>query len=282
MNDLERRTAILQNKVMISVAPVPAAEHLIDPVALAEDVHECYRQGASMVHLHVRDRMGRLTEDVSELEKTVGEIKKRCDIVIEVSTGGVSDLSIKQRVVPCHQPWVEAVSLNVGSVNLGEAVYQNPIADVRFCVETIAKTGKIPETELFEVGMANTLRELCTQYKLPVPRLIALVVGHPGEMPATPAGLRHLIDGVYDNFEPGEVIWGFTQAHRRDWSMMEYALKQGAQTLRVGFEDSDYLDAAHRTDRNAPLIEVAARLVRDAGKEPMKPEEVRKILGIIE
>ena len=38
-------------KIMISVAPVAATDILINPRAIARDVYECYKNGASMVHL---------------------------------------------------------------------------------------------------------------------------------------------------------------------------------------------------------------------------------------
>lgn len=46
---------------MISVAPVAATDILINPRAIARDVYECYKNGASMVHLHCRDLNGNLT-----------------------------------------------------------------------------------------------------------------------------------------------------------------------------------------------------------------------------
>ena len=48
-------------KVMISVAPVAATDPLINPRAIARDVIECWKNGAAMVHLHVRDLCGRLS-----------------------------------------------------------------------------------------------------------------------------------------------------------------------------------------------------------------------------
>lgn len=45
-------------KVLISVAPVSAADILNNPIAIAKDVIACSKAGASMVHLHVRDLNG--------------------------------------------------------------------------------------------------------------------------------------------------------------------------------------------------------------------------------
>ena len=46
------------NKVLVSVAPVAATDKVIIPEKIAEDVYDCYKAGAAMVHLHVRDREG--------------------------------------------------------------------------------------------------------------------------------------------------------------------------------------------------------------------------------
>ena len=265
---------------MLCVAPVAAGDPLINPRAIARDVFDCCRAGAAMVHLHVRDLNGRLTPGLALLEETALYIRELCDIIIEVSTGGVSDLTIEERVQPCYASWVEAVSLNVGSVNLGEAVYQNPIKDVRYCVKQIAEYEKIPETELFELGMANTLRELDEVYHLPRPLLLALVFGHPGEMPATPAALRHMTGGVEDNFGRDEFKWGYTQAHRTDFSMVRTALKEGADALRIGFEDSDHITHDRRARTNAELIEETVGIIREMGLETMKPDDMRRALNI--
>ena len=93
-------------KIMISVAPVAATDILINPRAIARDVYECYKNGASMVHLHCRDLNGNLTPDLSLLEETVAYIREMCDIVVEISTGGVSNLTIEERVQPCYPSWV--------------------------------------------------------------------------------------------------------------------------------------------------------------------------------
>ena len=245
-------------KVLLSVAPVEAASHEIVPEAIASDVYDCYRAGACMVHLHVRDRMAALTPDLSLLEETVTAIRKRCDIVVEISTGGVSDLTIEERCHPCTPDWVEANSLNVGSVNLGASVYKNPIDEVKYCVEQILSNGKVPETEVFELGMIHTLRLLTEEFPFKDPLLLALVFGHGGEMPATRTALHHMLMCLDEEFgshvcdrapslqmlSPNlerptrecRVLWGYTQAGRKDWDMMAYALSQGAGKDQVVFQ----------------------------------------------
>lgn len=267
-------------KIMVSVAPVSAADTEIVPEKIAEDVAACHELGASMVHLHVRDEKGRLTPDLKLLEKTVELIREKCDIVIEISTGGVSDLTIEERCAPCRPDYVEANSLNVGSVNLGKAVYCNPIADVEYCVRQILQNDKRPEIEVFELGMIHTVKELDDRFHFVKPVLFALVFGHEGEMPATPEALRHMVEYLYENFTPDQALWGYTQAHRRDWSMMKLALQKGASSIRIGFEDSAYADAQTVATTNAQIVEAGVALVRSLGMEPMTPEEVRTMMKI--
>lgn len=268
-------------KVMISVAPVAATDALINPRAIARDVVECYRHGAAMVHLHARDLCGRLTPDLSLLEETVDYIRAECDIIIEISTGGVSNLTIEERCQPCYAPFVEATSLNVGSVNLGESVYQNPIRDVRFCVEQIISNHKIPEIEVFEVGMIHTVRQLAEHYDFVRPILFALVLGHEGAMPRTLAALSTMIAGVYENFpNREEVLWGITEAHREDFELIKKALDLGASTVRIGFEDSNYLRPGVQVDNNAAMIAELSAVLHAKGMAPMTPAEARDMLCI--
>jgi len=268
-------------KIMISVAPVAATDKLILPDKIAEDVYNCYKNGASMVHLHVRDVHGALTPDMTLLKETVDLIRAKCDIVVEISTGGVSNLTIEERCQPCYAPYVEATSLNVGSVNLGEAVYQNPIRDVEYCVKQIIDNHKIPEIEVFELGMINTVKQLDDKFHFVKPILFALVFGHGGEMPPTVPALHHMVQCLHEHFpNASQTLWGYTHAHREDWEMVKYALDYGATSVRIGFEDSDYIAPGKRVSTNAELIAEVSDIIKAKSMMPMTPDEVRDMLKI--
>ncbi len=263
------------DKVMISVAPVAATDKNIVPEKIAEDVIECWKKGAAMVHLHVRDEHGNLTTDMSILNKTLELIRKNTDIIIEVSTGGVSNLNIKERCVPLYSDLVEACSLNVGSTNLGKAVYCNPLDDVKYCVEEILKTGKIPEVEVFEIGHTYTMEELMAEYKFKEPVLFSIVLGHKGEAPPTPKALANMISMI-----PQKAVWGITHANRRDFGIIAAAIGMGAKTVRIGFEDSNYLTPDIRVETNAPLVEKTVNLLHAMDKTIMTPSEARAYFNI--
>lgn len=265
----------ISNKVLVSVAPVSAADKVIIPEKIAEEVYECRKAGAAMVHLHVRDKEGNLTSDMTLLEETLAMIRRDSDIIIEVSTGGVSNLSIEERCAPLYSELVEACSLNVGSTNLGRSVYCNPADDVEYCVREILKQGKTPEVETFEIGHTWAMTQLMGRYNFPDPVLFSIVLGHEGEAPATPQALAAMIQMI-----PARAIWGITHARRKDYSLLAGAIGMGARTVRIGFEDSDYLDAHTRAAANAPLVEKTVKLLHAMDKESMTPEEARAFFHI--
>lgn len=269
------------DKVLISVAPVSAADIQNHPAAIARDVIACSKAGAGMVHLHVRDAKGQLTPDLTLLEETVRYIRSECDIIIQASTGGVSGLTIEERCAPVYADWVEANSLNVGSVNLGDAVYCNPRHEVDYCVEQIIKNRKIPEIEVFEIGMIHTVKELTARYDFVRPILFSVVLGHIGAAPATVGTLKAMLGSLNEFFpNEGDTLWGITHAHRKDFELMGAALDLGASTVRIGFEDSNYLNPETRADSNLPLVKAVADMVRSKGKMPATPSEARNMLGI--
>ncbi len=266
----------MNDAVLLSVAPVSALDNHVDPAAVARDVLECARLGAGMVHLHVRDLQGRLTPDTTWFAETLALIRAGSDIVIEASTGGVSQLSIAERCAPLALPLVECASLNVGSVNLGQAVYCNPIDDVRWCVAEIVRQRKVPEIEVFEIGMIHTALQLQKQCGIPDPLFFSLVLGHEGAAPATPEALVAL-----RSFMPAGAVWGITHAHRQDNDLIAAAVGLGAKTVRIGFEDSNALGAGLPPAlSNAPIVEHMAGLLRAMGKRPMTPAEARAMLGL--
>lgn len=268
-------------KVLISVAPVSASSKAIDPAAIAKDVIQCSRAGAAMVHLHVRDLDGKLTPDMTVLNETIRLIKEGCDIIIQASTGGVSDLTIEERCVPVLSPAVESNSLNVGSVNLGDAVYRNPLKEVKYCVGQIIENKKIPEVEVFEMGMVKATKDLSEEFEFTKPLLFSIVLGHIGASPATSRTLKSMI-GTIEEFFPNkdETLWGITHAHRKDFKIISEALDLGASTVRIGFEDSSFLSEEEQAQENHPLVAKVAKILHDKGMAPCTPEEARTMLGM--
>ena len=222
-------------KVIISLAPVQAGTS-VDAVKLAEDVEKSVKLGAAMCHLHCRKPDGSLTPDISYMSECFDEILKRTDVVVQASTGGVSDMNIQDRCNPLDYPKVESASLNGGSTNLGEAVYINSFDDIRYCADAVYKRGILPETEVFDIGMLHNMAVVKSEQPFADPMLFNLVFGHKGGMQPTPEMLA-----AFRSFVPSDALWGVTHFGRDNWTFLAAAIAMGATVVRVGFEDSHYL-----------------------------------------
>ena len=113
------------------------------------------------------------------------------------------------------------------------------------------------------------------KYDFVKPVLFSIVLGHDGECPATPEALKYMTSMIPEN-----AVWGITHAGRKDMSIIAAALGLGAVTVRVGFEDSNYLNPKTTVNTNAPLVAKTAALIRAMDKDIMTPDEAREFLKI--
>lgn len=261
-------------KVIISLAPVQAGTP-VDAVSLAEDVEKSVQEGASMCHLHCRKPDGSLTPDTSYMITCFEEILKRTDVVVQASTGGVSDMNIIQRCNPLDYEKVESASLNGGSTNLGESVYINSFEDIRYCADAVYRLGILPETEVFDIGMLYNMELVKKQQPFAEPMLFNLVFGHKGGMQPTPKMLT-----AFRSFVPEDALWGVTHFGRDNWTFLAMAIAMGATVVRVGFEDSAYLAEGVIAEYNYQIVEKTAALIRSMGLDVADPVQAREILNI--
>ena len=268
-------------KIIIGVAPVahkgtkmpPEIKNPLSAEEIAEDVIGCARAGASFVHIHVRNPQGDQIQDLSYFSKTIDLIRKETDIVINGSTGGVSDLSLEARCVSVKEPRTEIASLNMGSVNFGEGVYINTIPDIRFWIGEIAKNRVVPELEIFDFSMLTTIEQLVAEGLLKPPLNYNFSLGFHSALPADPALLAQLVSRL-----PAGAHWGLIHEGMRDLKLMAAALGMGASAVRVGYEDG-FLPGTPMS--NTMLVQKAAELVKSLGFGIATPAEARKLFGTL-
>jgi 3-keto-5-aminohexanoate cleavage enzyme len=58
------------------------------PEEIAESAYDCYNEGAAIAHIHARDRDGVPTGSAEIFRDIHERIRKRCNIIIQDSTGG--------------------------------------------------------------------------------------------------------------------------------------------------------------------------------------------------
>lgn len=262
-------------KIIISLAPV-AAGTPTDVEKLGEDVRKSSQAGAAMCHLHCRRPDGSLTPDISFMVEQFERIAENTDMIIQASTGGVSGMNIEERCRPLDYWRVESASLNGGTTNLGEAVYINSFDDIRFCAKAVYERGIIPEIEVFDIGMLYNIEYTKSQVPYREPVLFNLVFGHKGGMQPNIECLSAFRAAV-----PTGAKWGVTHFGRDNWEFLAAAIAMGASVVRIGFEDSAYLEEGVNATENCQLVERLVHLIRAMGLDAATPNEAREIMGIL-
>jgi 3-keto-5-aminohexanoate cleavage enzyme len=240
---------------------------------IGEEAYRCYRAGASIIHLHVRDGDGRPTQDREVFRRAIEEIKKRCDVIVQVSTGGAVGMTAEERMQPLElKP--EMATLTTGTCNFGPDIFENPEGYIETFALKMKEYGIKPEIEVFERGMINNALKLVKKGILSMPLHFDFVMGVPGAITGEVRDLVYLVDSI-----PHGSTWTVAGIGRHETSLALAAIAMGGN-VRVGFEDNIYYNRGVLAESNAQLVERIARISRDAGREVATPDEARKILGI--
>ena len=267
-------------KIIVAVAPVgtditPPSVNPLTPQEVAREVIGCAEAGASMVHLHVRDRQGIQTEDITDFSKTLDLIRESSDIIIQGSTGGLTSLSLEERCVSVTDPRVEVASLNMGSVNFREDVYVNRLPDIRYWAQRMEEARVAPEMEIFEMGMIPIARKFIDKGVIKPPYHLNFILGAHWAMPADPRCLFYLSSMLDEDMN-----WGLVQDGMTDLSLLATAIGLGATVVRVGFEDSVFYAPAKAAATNIQLVEKLVSLIRQMGFGVASNQEAREMLCI--
>jgi len=57
------------------------------PGEIAESAHACYQEGATICHIHARDKGGKTTGSTEVFQQIHDQIRAKCNIIIQDSTG---------------------------------------------------------------------------------------------------------------------------------------------------------------------------------------------------
>jgi 3-keto-5-aminohexanoate cleavage enzyme len=268
------------DKLIITAAVVGAEitreqqPHLpITPVEVAEAAYRCYQAGASICHLHVRNDDGTPTQDRERFRETIAEIRKRCDIIVQVSTGGAVWMTPEERLQPVElKP--EMATLTCGTVNFGDDVFWNGPKELERFAAALKEHGVRPEFEIFEAGMITNALALHKKGLVEPPFHFDFVLGVPGALPASPKNLLFLVESL-----PPGATWSVAGIGRHQLPMATLAIVLGGH-VRVGFEDNIYYRKGELATSNAQLVERIVRIAKELDRPIATPDEARAMLGI--
>jgi uncharacterized protein (DUF849 family) len=267
---------------LITVAPTGAELEKPDvpalPVTLDELVTtatECRRDGASIIHVHIRDGHARPTLDIGRLTETVSALREATDLIVQLSTGGAVTDSFETRLAVLDAS-PDGCSLTCGTVNFGDNVFMNPWP---FMCELYVRTqdlGVVPEFELFDLGHVAALHRLLDKFGAPFGGHVHcdLVMGVPGGMAGNAETLVQAVAAL-----PAGATWSATGVGRTSLPVMFAALAAGGH-LRVGLEDTITFARGRPVASNAELVDRAATLAGLAQRPAMNPAQARAMLGV--
>lgn len=249
------------------------------PEEIADAAYECWKEGAAVVHIHMRDEEGHPTMRVDLFERTIALIRERCDAIINMTSSGGHSLdgmaSDETRLLPFRKLKPEMGSFDCGTLNwLHQTIFENSPQFLEQLGHLMQEVGCKPELEIFDVGMVDTAKYYVKTGVLKAPCHFQLVLNAAGGMAGTVENLVYL-----KNQLPEGSTWSATGISRSHMPILLAALALGGH-VRVGLEDNVYYSKGVLAQSNAQLVRRAAAIIRQAGYEVATPAEAREILGI--
>ena len=265
----------LKNKTIITVAttgawPTKANNPNVPmtPEEISEDVYACWKAGAAMAHLHMRDDAGNGTMDKNKFRETVELLRKNhpdCDIILNMTTSGDIHADDTTRQIHLKELRPEMGSYDCGSMNwLHTSLFLNPPAFLEELGKNMQEWGVKPEIEAFDPGMIANAAYYLKKGVLKAPLHFQFCMGCANGIPGS---LKNLIfmKETMESLCPGSTWSCFGVGHCA-LEMLYGAVALGGH-IRVGMEDNVMYAKGQLAACNAQFVERAAR---QAGRHPRR------------
>lgn len=249
----------------------------LTPEEIARDAYRAYQLGASVVHVHARDRQGLPTYKKEIFEDIFVRIREQCpEMIICATTSGRVHPQVEHRS-EVLETRPEMASLTMGSLNFPCYSSVNPLETIKSLAQSMKEKGIRPELEIFEPGFINTALYLCRKNYLTAPMHFNMLLGSLGSISGDLRDLVYLVESL-----PPNSTWSATGIGRFQTQINVGAILMGGH-VRVGIEDSIYYNY-HKKElaTNENLVRRIVRMAEEIGREIATPREARAILGMRE
>jgi len=255
------------------------------PEEYAAEAKRAYEAGAAAVHIHARTPDGLPSYEISDYRNIYEAVTGACPVIINFSTGAIN-ISTKQKLAHIEAIRPAVGALNMGSMNYAkynaakknfvfEFVFPNPFSEIVQIVQTMNQAGTKPELECFDLGQVGNSYPLIDMGLLTPPYQYSLIMGVLGGIPPTVPNLVSMVQSL----PPGS-DWEVIGISLDQWRLVAAAIGLGGN-VRVGLEDNFYLSRDVMAKTNGDLVEKAARMVRDQGREPATVDQCRARLNLV-
>jgi uncharacterized protein (DUF849 family) len=265
----------------------------ITPKDIADAALGAAEAGAAIVHLHVRDpETGKPSMALEYYREVVERIRtKNTQVVINLTTGpggrfvpseddpkiagpGTTLLNPEKRVEHIAALRPDICTLDLNTMNSGKEVVINTPGNVRRMASVIAVAGVKPEIELFDSGDIALMHDLLKDGTLTGPVLCSFVMGVRYGFQPSPETVLYA-----RNLLPADAQFTAIGIGRTAFQSVALSYLAGGH-VRVGLEDSVYLERGVLALSNAAMVEKARRIVEDLGGQIASPRKARDIIGL--
>ena len=271
----------MTNDPLIITCPIVGAELTKEdypylpttPEELAEAAKNAVEAGAIIIHLHVRDEEGKPSQRVDIFQEVTEKIRERCECILQYSTGGAVGTPLEERCAPLKlKP--EMASLTMGTINFGPYIFENSEHTIRSISKTIHENGIMPELEIFDFGMLETVGRFLKKGYIPRKYHVDFVLGVPGGMSGKVKNLVFLVDRLH----PGQT-WSVAGVGRYQLPLSVHAIAMGGH-VRVGIEDNIYYRKGELARSNAQLVKRIVRIAKEMDRSIASVNDTKEILGL--
>jgi uncharacterized protein (DUF849 family) len=250
----------------------------ITPSQIAEEALAAAEAGAAAAHIHVRDpASGAPSMDLDLYARVVEAIRRHNPrLIINLTTGpggryvpseddprvaapGTTLLPPLRRVEHITALKPDICSLDLNTMNSGDQVVMNTPKNVACMARAIRAAGVVPELECFDTGDLVLAQQLIDEGVIEGPGLYTLVTGVRYAWPFSPATLM-----LARSLLSAQAQWSAFAVGRHAFQAVAQAYLLGGN-VRVGLEDTIYLDKGRLARGNAELVAKARRIVEDLG-----------------
>lgn len=277
--------------------PVTASE-------ICEQSIEAAEAGAAILHLHARDpKTGQPSQNPALFMDFLPRIKQATDAVCNITTGGGLGMSLDDRMAPARQAKAELASLNMGSMNFGawelaekrsdwlhpweqpylagtyDLIYPNTFQMIDTVITELGdRNGTKFEFECYDVSHLYNLAYFVEKGRIKPPFLVQCILGIRGGIGADPENLNHMVR-IADKLFGDDYYLSCLAAGRLQMPFMTQAALLGGN-VRVGLEDSLYIEKGRLADSNAQQVVKIRRILEELGLAIATPADAREMLGL--
>ena len=251
------------------------------PSEIADDIYACWKVGAAVAHIHMRDDEGNGTMSVDKFRDTVTLLKERypeCDIVINMTTSGDLHATDETRQLHLGELRPEMASYDCGSMNwMHNSLFLNPPKFLEELGLNMQKWNVKPEIECFDPGMIANAAYYVKKGVLKEPVHFQFCMGCANGIPGSVKNLVFMKETM-EQMCPGST-WSAFGVGKSAMEILYATVALGGH-VRVGMEDNVMYAKGQLAESNAQFVERAARVIKEFGNQVATPDEAREILGL--